>query len=175
MTEMKISMDEVIELREAKQSWDKIAERAKVSTTYLRKRVGLHPDFPTHLRRGLRPPTGVTSEEFREMVEIEHMSDAEIAQRLGLPTAEAAQKMRNRHGVSRGPKNSVRNSIPEDELKWAEELLGEGNSYSGVSDITGIGFRALRRHFPGRGFTRDQTVEAATMARKLSQISGLAA
>lgn len=175
MKALQISMEKVAELRRQEKSWEKISLLAGVSATHLRKHVRLSHDFPAELRRGMNSPSGVTTEELEEMVKVERMTDQDIADRLGLRSAEAAGKMRNRHGIYRREKDSSRNSIPQEELDWAEKLLDEGNSYSGVQEITHVGYKALKKHFPGRGFTKEQSIEAAIMGRKLSEISVIAA
>lgn len=175
MKPLQISMEKIIELRRQRKSWDDIALAAGVSRTLLRDRVRDFKDFPSPLMRGMRRPSGVTTEELEDMVKIEHLTDRDIADRLGLKSPGAAAKMRQRRGIHHGPKDSARNSIPKEELDWASSLLDEGNSYRGVEQITRVGYRALKRHFPGRGFTKEQSVAAAYMGRQLSQIPAMAA
>lgn len=108
-------------------------------------------------------------EELQEMMN-EGMSDRQIAVSLGMKL-EALQKLRQRRGLLRG--DTAPNRLPKtpEELAAVESLLDEGMSFRAASQITGITEKTIINHFPGRGFTREQTLEAQMMGRELSKIA----
>lgn len=111
----------------------------------------------------------VTTEELRVMFEDEKLSDMEIGQRVGLGTSSAA-KLRRRRGFIREVRPNARNRIPPETLQRCSDLLDEGYSFNAIMSMVKIDSKAISRHFPGRGFTREQTVEAQTMGRKLRKV-----
>lgn len=103
------------------------------------------------------------------MVEDEKLSDLQIGQRLGIK-AESAAKLRRRRGFIRQEQPRARIRIPEETLQKCSDLLDEGYSYHAIESMIDMEEKAIARHFPGRGFTREQTVEAARMGRMLRKV-----
>lgn len=116
-----------------------------------------------------RPERQVSREDLGSMMS-EGMSDRQIANNLGMKL-EALQKLRRRRKLLRAePHPQSRRKTPE-ELAGVERLLDEGLSVRAASQISGMTERTIARHFPGRGFTREQTLEAQMMGRELSKIA----
>jgi hypothetical protein len=57
-------------------------------------------------------------------------------------------------------------------LERAAVLLDDGWGFEHVRQVLRLHQRTLRKRFPGRAWTHRQTLEAAWMARRLSQIPG---
>lgn len=103
------------------------------------------------------------------MVEDDKLSDQEIGQRIGL-SAKSAGQLRLRRGFVREHRPNTRNRIPPETLQKCSDLLDEGYSYHAIESMIDMEEKAIARHFPGRGFTREQTVEAQTMGRMLRKV-----
>lgn len=167
------SLPDVIERRRMRESWRKIAEAHGVAFETLGRWVRQQPDFPAELLEPLPKPKRVVSDEdLRWMIEDEGMTDDAIAQQLKMKVS-SFRRLRTRRGFHRGEPGATRALTPE-MLKEADRLLDEGYSYAAVHEFTGIGFRSLRTHFPGRGFTREESIQAALMGRRLADLKPVA-
>jgi IS30 family transposase len=82
------------------------------------------------------------------------VSIAEIAARLNI-TERSVQRYRRRAGVSL----PAGERLTADELARAEQLLDDGCSGNEVARTIGRSDTTIRRHFPGRGWTPEQTYE----------------
>lgn len=102
------------------------------------------------------------------MVESERMSDQDIAADLGM-RADTLGRLRRRWGIHREP-SQLKARVNGDQVSQADALLSDGYSYAGVSQIMGVQPDTVARMHPGRGFSKEQTIEAANMGRKLSEV-----
>lgn len=73
-----------------------------------------------------------------------------------------------------GHKVTDRTRVPfapmHERLAAAERMLAEGYAFTHIAARLRLGVHTLARHFPGRGWTREQTYEARRMARALNRI-----
>ena len=134
----------------------------------LRQRRGVMRDSP---ELAPQPPARrPDAEEIRQWVEVEKMTDREIANMLHMEVS-AFARLRQRRGVLRAdPEVAHHPPIPQEVLDQAERLLDEGYSYRAIEGMLGIDQRSVSRHFPGRGFTKEQSIEASLMSRKLGKL-----
>lgn len=108
-------------------------------------------------------------DQMRHWVEDLKMSDRDIARAMNAKPATAA-RARLRYGIRRqGERKAARPKTPE-QLAVIEAYLDDGYSMNEVSKMTGSCPRTIAKHFPGRGFTRKQSGEAAALARWANQI-----
>lgn len=135
----------------------------------LRQRRGVMREGSPALvpKPGLRRPD---AEEIRQWVEVDRMEDREIANMLGMEVSTFA-KLRQRRGVMRAdPETAYYPRISQERLDEIERLLDGGYSYRAIEEMTGTDQRTIARHFPGRGFTKEQSIEASLMSRKLGKL-----
>jgi transposase-like protein len=92
------------------------------------------------------------------------LSVAAIAARLGVHER-TVSRWRVRTGVAQAAAGCTRRYTPE-ELTTFAQCLDDGWSFYEIRRTYGIGPGALRRHFPGRGWTRAQIAEYAVMVRR---------
>ena len=165
---MSLDLQEIIDARRAKKSWDTIANELGRRRESIRKFAGSHPDFPPDLLGRIYDPEAAR-EQLRELVR-EGLTDAEIATELGAKSASAVARRRARLGVMRESIQADRRRRTKEELANAEQLLDEGYSFHAVTGMTGMNHETLTRHFPGRAYTKEQTIEAARMGRQLAKV-----
>ena len=96
------------------------------------------------------------------------LSDKDIAKRFGMKQ-KTVQKFRTRNGLYRGEPGSPPKVTEEGKADMLA-LLDEGYSYRAVGEMTGHTEQTVAKHFPGRGYTPEQTAEAAVLARKANKI-----
>lgn len=60
--------------------------------------------------------------------------------------------------------------VTPDMLANWEAALDEGYAYQHVSEMYSVPKALVRKHFPGRGWTREQIREHASAARQLSRV-----
>lgn len=167
------SLPDVIERRRMRESWKKIADAHGVAYDTLMRWVHKQPDFPAELLEPLpKPKRRVSNEDLRWMIEDEGMTDAAIAQQLKM-RLDSFRRLRTRRGFHRGEPGKA-GPLSQERLQGAERLLDEGYSYASVHGFTGIDLGSLRRHFPGRGFTPEESIQAALMARRLNDLKPVA-
>lgn len=89
-----------------------------------------------------------------------------IASFLGV-CVRTVQRIRIQEGVAQPP------PVPftEDEKRRAGQLLDDGASYEETARTIGRSVRPLRKHFPGRGWTREQCTEFGSLRRRYRQVS----
>lgn len=156
-------LQDVIQRRIDGQSWEKIGEhygRYKNSVVDWAKR---QPDFPPELLKSLRA-TQVSAEELREMVEIEHLTDEQIAVRIGANSRHSVSRLRARRGVYRYDderRARARPAVPQEELDKVKTYVDEGYPISAIEQITGVSYGAIKRHFPHAGLSPEQKAEHA--------------
>ena len=61
-----------------------------------------------------------------------------------------------------------RNKIDPAEIANWEALLDEGYGYKHVAEVYKVGHKTVRKYLPGRGWTRAQIIEHATLMRSSS-------
>lgn len=162
------SVDDLIEARQAGLTWKQIAEKYRTTRNRVRRIADAAPNFPPELLESQRR-AAISNEELRQMID-DGLDDQEIAQRLNMskPTFMTFRRRRGFHRIENPPDNHRKT---QEELDRAEALLDEGWSFRMITQETGMSFDTLERHFPGRGFTREQTIEAALMAKRLEKIA----
>ena len=97
------------------------------------------------------------------------MTDPQIAERLGMKLP-ALRKLRHRRGLLRAAAGVDRLPRTPEQLREAESYLEDGYSFRAISKMVHISESTLANHFPGRGFTAQQSVEAALMGKKLEAL-----
>lgn len=83
-----------------------------------------------------------------------HMTLAEIAEALRTSRRQIV-KDRKALGLSKGAPIKM----TQEELERAEALLDDGASLSEIARTLKLSERTIRRRFPGRGWTKEQTAE----------------
>lgn len=116
-----------------------------------------------------RKNAAASREEIRQLID-GNLDDYQIADRLGMKIG-AFRRLRHRRGIMRREDGVDRSRISDEKLAEVESLLDEGMSYAAASQVSGVGKVTISRHFPGRGFTPEQTLEASLMGRQLSKIA----
>jgi DNA-binding CsgD family transcriptional regulator len=90
----------------------------------------------------------------------------EIAVRLGI-TGRSVQRYRRRAGVELP---AGRRLTPA-QLAHAGRLLDDGCSMNETARTIGCTAHTIARHFPGRGWTRAQTIEHIAAVRRLKELT----
>lgn len=154
-------LDDIIEMRKSGVAWKQIAKHYGVAPKSFMRDVRMM-DFPEELIGRQRRST---ADEIRVMVKEWGWNDRQIADHYGI-SKDAAERRRRRAGILIGDSVPRRRRTAE-ELAYAESLLDEGYSFRAVSGMTGMDHNTLSRHFPGRAFTREQSVEASSLAKRM--------
>lgn len=115
----------------------------------------------------MNPMKQVASDDIKMMMD-EGLSDMQIANMLGMKV-ESFGKLRVRRGLRRSEKVGAPRRTPEDIARMGE-LLDEGYSYTAVAEFLRAAHGTVRKHHPNRGFTNQQSVQAAVMSRKLNEL-----
>lgn len=163
------SAAELAEDRREGLGWDAIAAKRGWGRKKVYQIARDDPDFPRELMNFYKG-RNVSTEEIREVIEDMHMDDAEAARHFGL-NLEAFRRLRLRRGFTRGEQVANNARKTPEELAEAKRLIDEGYSFHAISTMTTVGERALAKHFPGQGFNRKQSAEAAVMGQKLARLS----
>jgi DNA-binding CsgD family transcriptional regulator len=88
-----------------------------------------------------------------------------IAGFLGI-TKRSVVRIRAHMGIAREPSGPP---LTEAEKAQAGMLLGDGCSYADVGRTLGRHPNSIRRHFPGRGWEREQCGQLAVMSRRANE------
>lgn len=97
------------------------------------------------------------------------LTSTEIAVRVGC-SPRTVTRWRAQAGVTQHLPEGAAKPVSQVKLRAAEILLDDGASYREVSRTVHIATHTLRRYFPGRGYTPQQSAEVAAMARKLRSL-----
>jgi hypothetical protein len=65
----------------------------------------------------------------------------------------------------------ARRSVPQEELDRAEKLLDDGAGYNQTALTTGLDFKTLKRHFPGRALSREESLDRAKWGQVFNVLS----
>lgn len=170
MSLKEFSLDDVIQARRDRRSWKSIGDEYGVHKYTVARWAKRQPEFPSELLESYRHArTQLETEDLQRMVD-DHMNDAQIALEIG-SNEEAVQALRRRRGIYRVDPGSRSKPATPEQIAEAGAYLDDGYSYAAAADMAGINEKAVARHFPGRGFTRKQTSEAAVMGQRLSKIA----
>lgn len=90
----------------------------------------------------------------------------QISIRLGI-TERSVQRHRAAAGIA---KRQWADRLTVEELARAEELLDDGCSFAEVGRTLGRDMRTIRHHFPGRGWTPEQTLEFLSAVRAAKRV-----
>ena len=92
-----------------------------------------------------------------------------IAERLGI-TRRTVQRARVRGGVSQPCPPNVGKRYTTEFMATIDRLLSEGWSYKEIARTYGASEGVIAKHFPGRGWTKDQASELAAVRRYEHQL-----
>lgn len=106
----------------------------------------------------------MSNDEIRELVLERGLSDRELGELLGIKPESAARR-RHRAGVIRGAAGVDRGRKTPEQIARMGELLDEGLSYAAVGEVLGVDKETVARHYPGRGWSREQTMAHAAASR----------
>ena len=110
-----------------------------------RKRAGLPEDTNHHGRRET-----INRDQVRQLTQQGHTAE-QIAVQLGC-SASAITKIRHELGIQ----NPQHRPIPPERKARIEAMLDDGCSYAEIRRTLGVTHETLQRHFPGRGWNREQ-------------------
>jgi hypothetical protein len=83
-------------------------------------------------------------------------------------TKRSVTRIRSDMGVAQPPSGLP---LTDDEMRRAAELLDDGCSYGETARTLGRNCETIRRHFPGRGWTRAECAEIASAFGRLAAIA----
>lgn len=156
-------LQDVIQRRMDGQSWMKIGKHYGAHKNSVISWAKKQEGFPPELFKPLRLAP-VTTEELREMVEVEHLTDDQIALRIGANSRHSVSRLRARRGVYRVDEERrarARPAIPQDELDKVKTYVDEGYPVSTIEQITGVSYGAIKRHFPHAGLSPEEKAQHA--------------
>ena len=92
----------------------------------------------------------------------------QIAERLNV-TPRTVARWRVRHGLAEPIPVTAGVPASPERLRAAEALLNEGASYQEVGRTLGMTSRTLAHHFPGRGWSRQESGSFAAMVSQMNR------
>ena len=107
----------------------------------------------------------MTDEELRRLVVDFGYTDQQLAEVLGVKVRSAARR-RLRAKVYRQPDRSYAPRKTEAEIAQMKALVDEGYSFAAIIQILGVDRKTLQRHFPGRAWSQQKSIQHATSVRK---------
>jgi len=156
-------------MRRANTSWKDMAKAMRMDYRTVQRRAREDPQFPKSLLNPLERGREVSEEDIRDLVENRYLSDAEAAAELGMKV-DTFTRLRQRRGIFRAERGIDRSPMTPEEIEHVSGLLDEGYSYRAVSEMTRHSHETIAIRFPGRGFTPEQSIQAAIMGQRLSKV-----
>ena len=104
-------------------------------------------------------PQRVDREQFRQLA-VEGLSNAELAEHFGC-SENTVTRLRKITGTV-----NARRMTPE-RLARIERMLDDGMPFKEIHRTEGADMQTLRRYFPGRQWTREQSIEHSATLRRL--------
>lgn len=110
--------------------------------------------------------TNIRPELIEQTVELTRcgVSAPRIAEQLGV-TPRTVTRWRLRAGISEGEARHIAQEVWEE----ARRILDDGASYGEVARTLGVSRATVARHFPGEGWSRDQTIRFMIETRGLNR------
>ncbi|QIG58618.1 hypothetical protein SEA_HUBBS_73 [Microbacterium phage Hubbs] len=167
----KFKLEEIITMRGDGYSWNKIAAYYGTWRQRMFDWVKAQEDVPDWIFNPLPGGKQQASREDLEAMMKDGLDDHQMAERIGISLS-ALQRLRTRRGLLREQISVKKTRKTEEELAEVRGLLeAERMSLRAASEVTGMSYETVRRHFPEYAYTTEQRVEAANMGRKLSRIA----
>lgn len=160
-----VTREQIIEMREMEMTWTAIGAQYGVTREVARlraRKTGVPAEY-FKSRRG-----SGDREELRDLLE-QGYTDEGIARHFGI-SYDNAKKRRLRERVLRAPSNPNSKPKTPEQLAHLKALLDDGLSFHAVRQMTGVNSATLTRHFPGRQYTPEQTLEAMRLAQQARRL-----